>query len=378
MKLALVGSAGFALPLSGCKEAEQEESVEAPEEIILGNVRFHFDEGSNYVPSEREKIMKLVKKSYERLVAYFGNEVVEYSGGLLECPIRRNMQSPRAGEVVYSIDGAPAPDRNGNLMTAERPKLLSLQINDIYERIVLHELVHLFLQPEIANSKAFNEGHAHLVTEVLLGDNPLKEQLTLVEQNEHLSRLLDIGLDYSEAEVLTGGGIREADMVMMAEAKWTHEWQQYLKIDPDFLKQFYKKIAELRAQRMTSFTKEDLIAVAEVVSVGFTEWHEKVPSFQKIGSVRGARFEGILTRDNVLLTLNLRPFPRRVVHGRLVPPVLGSFPGAQILEIVEKDGAVRKTMLFTLQFMNVQELALKEGESVRVQVGGRNLPIKRL
>ncbi|MFA7686089.1 MAG: hypothetical protein WCX95_04800 [Candidatus Gracilibacteria bacterium] len=253
----------------------QEAGEEMAEYVEVGGVKFVFVQ-RDLPPQIKEKIAEYLRNGYEKLLAYFGPEVVKMPNGLL-FPIGVDPQlfeqkgieakviwkneerfSPISGEP--EAIGAPDPD--------------IFIIGNLDEGVIFHELFHLYIQKTDMNvsSTAFLEGHAHAIHRTFFEhDTAIYGQLDKIPE---IRQLLAGGVDFNTRDASDGvSGLQETHLKNLALVNWQNRWLEYLKMNPNFLKDFYKEVTRQRKEGKKYFFKKDLIDIASKVDPKFMEWY---------------------------------------------------------------------------------------------------------
>ena len=276
MALATVLGVGAIVSSGNNKEAPDKDSIvssaEAMEsyELTLGNVTFFLKDKNSLGGKGRAELFETLKKSYDSLCDYFGDELLTFSYPL-RLPIEIETNGVPIDEVESSIE--MAYDKDGVPRATQRPTFVKLKIADLNEDVIAHELFHLFLQGNDVGTQAFLEGHAHVVQRKLyaaeVGRNPwdVGEIVNIPQVKE----ITDLGLDSYIMDRKYGGGAQSLLLERFLRSRWEGLWSDYLKIDSTFLKKFYKRLRSVRevSDKYYSPSKAELVRMGEAVSPGF-------------------------------------------------------------------------------------------------------------
>jgi hypothetical protein len=231
---------------------------------------------------------------------------------------------------------------------------------------------------------AFTEGHGYAMQEVLYGKRWGNELPIAAAYVDGVSDILNVGLDFNRVDVEPfKGGLKDHMLEMVAYGKWRRVWSDFVKEHPDFLKNFYKRVAELRNGGKTYFPKADLVSVASEVLDDFHDWYRsgKGRSLQDLGE-DGERvvFRGIKVPDqSMLLIFNFRTGKRKRVSEGIIPPK--TYPLVSLGEIRIFDPSNSKTSILTGMLPTSQAGKIEFSQNVlntqglRIWAGGREVPL---
>ncbi len=324
---ALIG--GVVSSIAGCKkEKKPKKSRKSPEEvpetkaITLGNVRFVLDEiPQNLSSSERERVFLNFKTAYQKLVDYFGIEQMTFEESLT-LPINIKKDLHPEGQIAFH-ENITLNDE-GEVKSHDSLVIDEFVLRSIEEDNIAHEMVHLFLQKLSFYSMAFVEGHAHAIQNLLFDVKGRENSPISAPESDGVSEVLNIGLDFNRLDLDPyNGGIRDELLNMIAQGKWARAWKEFVELHPNFLKDFYKKINELRKNGKKFFLKKDLQSVASHVSTAFDQWfiHGEGRSLQELGEGGVSLvFEAIrLPEEQALILFNFQTRPRNFYAGKVYP-----------------------------------------------------------
>lgn len=380
--------ATVAAGIAGCKGDEPKkpkprrpELVPEVKEIKLGNVRFVLEKyPTNFSSAERARLFANMKRAYDKLSEYFGVDLMAFESAMT-LPIHIDPKMGAEGQVVFQ--DTTYIDREG-LPHQRNIVYQSFNLKSIDEDNLAHEMTHLFLQRCSFYSMAFTEGHGYAMQEVLYGKRWGNELPIAAAYVDGVSDILNVGLDFNRVDVEPfKGGLKDHMLEMVAYGKWRRVWSDFVKEHPDFLKNFYKRVAELRNGGKTYFPKADLVSVASEVLDDFHDWYRsgKGRSLQDLGE-DGERvvFRGIKVPDqSMLLIFNFRTGKRKRVSEGIIPPK--TYPLVSLGEIRIFDPSNSKTSILTGMLPTSQAGKIEFSQNVlntqglRIWAGGREVPL---
>ncbi len=281
----------------------------ASKELMLGNVRFYLRDANSLSTEEQSRLFTNMRSAYKKLEDYFGADMLIMRSAR-DCPIIINRNSGQS-EVVR--DGKLTIGTDGRPFVIAEPDIVLKIAGNLEESAIAHEFVHLFLQAPGFFSQLFNAGQAEAMEVILYGKIALMEGMEQLLAEEKIGNVLDRGLDFTYFDSDIQGGGSKGLLNDLTVAKWSLDWIRLEERDPGFLKKFYEEIARRKRQGKISFSKEELLAVAQNVSPHFALWYKSSKSFQEIGQDHAPRqvFEAIrLPKMNMMVVANFGVIPR--------------------------------------------------------------------
>ena len=344
-------------------------------EVVLGNIRFHFEAGSGFSPTEKQGALDNIRAAYKKYVDYFGEEVMQFPRRI-NCTITKDPSLIQNGFVQWKVVGSPAT--SGDMVNVQTPILERFVLNDHSESVVAHEFMHLFLQPEGAQSKSFHEGHAYVTQQLLGYSTSQDENFALFKENPKFSKLFDLGLDHSFVDEGYGGGITDIELLILTQSKFAVEWGRLLEMDPEFIKNYYRLIAEKRTSGVIGFTKADMIEVARQASPYFDEWEGSTHAIKDLGSDGRRIGNAVVIPGKGLIIVNFETKPRIVQGDKMTPPSIAYVPGEIVIRITQKNGEVI-TRTFESPGFHINKFSFSdkvlEGADIKVTIGGYDMPV---
>lgn len=350
-------------------------------EIILGNVRLFLNNPDKVSPAEKEVLFRKMRSAYGKLVDYLGEDVMIFPDRR-DLPVLYDANAPcdKSG-VTWDVKLARV-NADGSTILKNPPQLDSLKIN-ASEKVIAHEFVHLFAQSATGGvSLAFAEGHAHAIEKLLYGIDSSDRGYYADAAVPVIGRLLDIGMDFTEIDVvlLKGGGSYD-DLNPIVRRRWANAWSILMKEDPSFMKNFYGEIAKLKKQGVIDFPKRKYLEIANRVSPHFAKWYRETKCMKEIGETGSESLrEAVKLPDNRLLIVNFQPVPRTSRGGQPVPPILEMpVAGKGRIEYADPGGAVRSYDLsrenYLFEIVTLPDWVYN-GSHLKVTVGGIEIPFR--
>ncbi len=287
--MAGAGAVAYGLTDSTQKAPAPHASVEtkktAPNEIVLGGVRFYLQSPEKFTPNEKKDFFDTLQRAYSRLTTLLGEENIHVDDLNMEIPlviISLNPDNDR-GDIQYQITIGDATQNGDPEITAAKVTAMHIQRTfegKLHEQTVAHELFHLLYQGSLLTPASFGEGHAHAVDEILYG-KPSFESEKMVQQ-PGAQKMFDRGLDDTGFDRSIGEGLSKDHHSLdnWRKADWTLRWKKYEETHPGFLRNFYAAYQHARKSGKQSFDKDDLIKIAHQVSPDFLEWYRNQPSLK--------------------------------------------------------------------------------------------------
>jgi hypothetical protein len=365
-------------------------TIETPIEIDrtgikLGNVHFQLQDPEKIPPAERTTLFANMEKAYAKLSAYFGEEVMTlaqpYSCTLnLKAKTRKDLSY---GETKWETQ-FHAQQQGGDL-EFDKPKSVTLTLWTTSESYIAHEFVHLFAQPPIMLSQAFFEGHAYAIQNNLYGEQPGGGENHKLMENPKTRQLLDVGFDYNlfERDYLKGG-VQDHGLNLFLKTKWEMEWTEFLKDNNGFFKKFYSEISKKKKQGKTTFTKNELLEIAETCSPNFDDWYTK-----KIKSMKGIGENGTesvvkavdLLSKNTIVIINVQTFPKQPGQN-FAPPLLKPALEGQIQATFLNTASGQNetlTVPATAQYFIVVDLPgdMSTTKLQKITIGGKEIALEK-
>lgn len=280
---AIVGSGKQPAPIAQQVSPEQQRE---PEYIKLGDIKFVFIQGPNLPAEIKSQVSAYLKRGYEKLLTYFGPEIIKMTEELV-FPV---VVDPRLFEhegvearTLWKNKEINSPD-TGEPEAVGEPDPDVLIVGNIDEGVMFHELFHIYVQKADMNisSTSFLEGHGHAIHRTFFEhDTAIYGKL---DQIPEIRELFASGVDYTTYDAMRGGGIQDIHLKNMALVNWQNRWLEYLKRNPNFLKDFYKEVTKQRAAGKKYFFKKDLVEIAAKVDPKFMQWYNtKGSSLKNIG-----------------------------------------------------------------------------------------------
>lgn len=348
-------------------------------EITLGNVRFHLSNKDDWSTSERAKLFKNIKNAYIRLKDYFGEEIMTQAE-YYECPI---IKKPKNGsfDAQVTLHAGFTQQPNGDWQ-AGKLKSIVLEVVKTDEAIIAHEFVHLFVQPLGVLSQAFLEGHAHAIQAALYGPKVNEEDPYNLAYNPKIMELFDVGLDVNiiEQDYLKGG-IQDTKFNYYVTRKWEVEWGNFLKENPEFFKKFYTEIFKAKKTGKNTYSRTELVKVAEQSSPNFLPWYSRMTSMKEMGSTGPERITKAVSfpKEKVIVIVNTQTVPGQKKQGGTPPNLIPAFQGP--LQVTLMDTISSKTLTNNLSenvpyFFNVEFKNLSSTVAAhKIIIGGKEITV---
>ena len=132
---------------------ELQEKNPEKREIKLGNIRLYFLEGNKISPEEQKKIFETLHNAYKKLVDYFGEEIIQ-STEAMDCPIIVQPPEKKQTGVVrnnasISWNSQVSYSKEKDTVTISKAPRVGLTITNPSEDVLFHEMIHLFVHPQI-------------------------------------------------------------------------------------------------------------------------------------------------------------------------------------------------------------------------------------
>lgn len=230
----------------------------------------------HYEEDEARRLEENIREVYKKLEDYFGKEVLEANN--LQQVVIKTLGSgagEKAGSVVHHF---MQEEQDGKAVGVRLPTSHTLKLSKIDDlRLIAHEFFHLAVQWNMpAQSEAFQEGHAEVLTDELgLERESNNIFLELPELDDMLSK---DGWDLSaKEEGVLDKTVQMNEIVLITlREKWRRDWLKLIKKDPDFLKKFYRKIAEYKRDKNSKPILEynGLLDLAQSIYPGFKKWRD--------------------------------------------------------------------------------------------------------
>ncbi|MBU0668386.1 hypothetical protein KJ951_01955 [Patescibacteria group bacterium] len=350
------------------EESTATASVETAEnyEVNFGNVKF-FLEDRNVLPvSERILLFSTLQKAYNRLRGYFGDDLTRFPKPLrLPINVIKDAGSMPVDEIRSRV--TMAYDKGGVPRVTEMPVFEKLELMDLSEEVLMHELFHFFLQWNDVATQAFLEGHAHTMQrEFYAAEGELDPtDIGLLVDVPEIRAAVDLGLDSYIQDRRYDGGVQSFLLERLLRTRWEGLWSDYLKIDPLFLNKFYKQLRAARAtapagsstgEKYYSPSKSELVEMGEAVSPGFKEWFNAQPAFGDLDS-HASRKSGqavFVPGKGLLFVTNFVTHQRKMERDQLTPPFLSQMYNGQLRVVIKTgDGLVVKEILPPMNDPNI-------------------------
>lgn len=259
------------------EEVRLTQTTEIQDSISLGNVKFRISDRSQALTLEKRKeLFENLEKAYQVLLTYFGEKLMT-AVEPMEVPTRVKLtKNSENAEIVWK-NYADTNDAC-NIAKIEPHELV---LETLSTDVLAHELFHLFQLHGYMESKMFVEGQAHALI-ALLFDKPAswtsnQDRIDEMSMSTHQS-VLNKPWDYAFCQDVIPENPSTKTMEMLIRTKHATLWIQFLKENPNFLRDFYKKIADLRGKRDRAyFTHTDLVKIASSVSPNFMPWYQTNP-----------------------------------------------------------------------------------------------------
>jgi hypothetical protein len=351
-------------------------------EIKLGNVRLYFLEGNKISQDEQKKILETLQNAYKKLVDYFGEEIIQ-STEAMDCPIivqpsekkqtgvvRNNASISWNSQVTYS--------KEKDIVTISKAPRVGLTITNASEDVLFHEMIHLFVHPQILRSLGFREGHAHALQKLMYGDQAHEGKTGKLFEDKRLRGKFENGMDipFYSSEVFQGG-LNDKNTTLFADKLFEHQWLEYLKIDPDFFKKFYKEIAIKKRQGIYDISKKEALEIAATVSVPFREWYKKSGGvLHDIDPKEKDTVRAFTSSDGKYMIIqNMKSVAARsaIYQASVVPSLEGP------LEVtLEVSGQGKKTVRLLEKATPIMQIADLDGKKIlKIQVGAKEIPFEK-
>ncbi len=194
--------------------------------------------------------------------------------------------------------------------------------------ILSHELCHLYLQRIRTWSQAFTEGHCKALQRTIerkLGlpdhnDGPASD-LKLIKSAKIKKIMFNNSWDYSELEKIHRGGVTENTLFTLVQETWAEAWQELLKQDPNYLKEFYKLVHQKHREGRIDLNQKEAIALSQKASTTFANWYQKNPSIHPMGSINQKPIlKAIRWNKEYIIYFNFQTNPLSIVDDKSFMP----------------------------------------------------------